>query len=69
MCGTRGALPLPQREALATGFHAPCPDLVLAGLPRRGHLVDRLECDGDLVRVGERWVTDPQFIKMDTSTV
>ena len=60
-----GVLPLPQREVVAMGFHASCPYLVLAGLPRRGHLVNGFEGDRHLIRFGERWVTDPPLVEMD----
>ena len=61
----KGGLPLPQHEVVAMGFHASCPDLVLAGHPRRRHLVNGFECDGRLVRFGKGRVTNPPFIKMD----
>lgn len=58
-------LPLPQREAVGVGFDASYPDLLLAGLPRRGDSVYGSKCDGHFVGFGERWVTDPPLIKMD----
>lgn len=60
-----GGLPLPEREVVAMGFHAACPNLVLARFLRRGHLVNGFERDGRLVRSGERRFADPPFIKVD----
>jgi hypothetical protein len=50
---------------VGVGFDASYPDLLLAGLLRRGHLVYGFKCDGPFVGFGERWVTDQPFIKMD----
>ena len=61
----RGTLPLPQREIVGMGFDAPCPDLVLGGLPRRRYLVNGFQCDGHFVGFGKRRVSDPPFVEMD----
>ena len=60
-----GNLPLPQREVVGMGFDASCPDLVLCGLRRRGHLVNGFQCDGHFVGLGKRRGSEPRLVKMD----